>query len=398
MLSTRRVVHRILRVGVMASVTAFFFWNVVGTSAQPKSLDPSSAMIDALPAIRPHPSLGDEARVFDRFVGTWDAAYAVYGDDGSISRSSGEVRVGWILDGRALQDVWIVYPDSTKAERGISTSVRYYDTKLKQWRVVFVDPVAHDLSIVTGGAVGNRIVLSARRTDGTLTRWSFNDIRPNSFVWRGERSQDDGKSWRLYAEYHMERRSTGAAAAARQDTQPAPDSRRDMISVLGASAPDPSLGDQAQVFGRLIGTWDANYANYTENGGVKRYSGEVILGWIIDGHAVQDIFSAYPTKPRTERSIGTTLRYYDTNTKQWCIVFIAPEFNSVTVMKGGLVGDRIILLGKDDEGRYLRWSFNDIKPDSFTWRGEISRDSGKTWFLAEEHHMSRRSAASTTGK
>ena len=112
---------------------------------------------------------------------------------------------------------------------------------------------------------------------------------------------------------------------------------------------------------------------------------------------MQDIFSAYPTKPGAERSIGTTLRYYDTKTKQWCIVFIAPTFNSVTVMKGGLVGDRIVLLGKDDEGNSLRWSFNEIKPDTFTWRGEISRDSGKTWFLQEEHHMRRRSIASSTG-
>jgi hypothetical protein len=66
-------------------------------------------------------------------------------------------------------------------------------------------------------------------------------------------------------------------------------------------------------------------------------------------------------------------------------------------MKGGLVGDRIVLLGKDDEGNSLRWSFNEIKPDTFTWRGEISRDSGKTWFLQEEHHMRRRSIASSTG-
>lgn len=397
MLSMCGVVRRILGVGVMASVAGFLFWNVAGISAQPKSLDRLKEMITALPALGPHPSLGDEARVFDRFIGTWDAAYAEYGADGSVSRSSGEVRFGWILDGRALQDVWITYPEGTRTQREIGTSVRYYDTKLKQWRVVFLDPAAGELSIVTGGAVGNRIVLNTLSSGGIVRRWTFNDIQPNSFVWRGEVSQDNGNTWRLYAEYHMKRRGTGSTAAL-QTTQAAPDSRRDMITALWAQGPHPSLGDQAQVFDRFVGTWDANYTNYTENGGATHYSGQVILGWIIDGRATQDIFSAYPTKPGTERSLGTTLRYYDTKTKQWCIVFIAPSFNSIFVMKGGVVGDRIVLLGKDDEGKCLRWSFNDIKPDSFTWRGEISSDSGKTWFLAEEHHMSRRSAASRAGK
>jgi hypothetical protein len=38
------------------------------------------------------------------------------------------------------------------------------------------------------------------------TRWSFNDIRPDSFVWRDEASNDDGKTWKLQAEYQMKRR------------------------------------------------------------------------------------------------------------------------------------------------------------------------------------------------
>lgn len=393
----RRAIQRIFAIVASAILIGLLSVNPVGTVGQPKPLEPSRAMIDALPALGPHPSLGEQARVFDRFVGTWDAAFVEYGEDGTVHRSSGEVRFGWILDGRALQDVWITYPDGTKTQRGIGTSVRYYDTKLKQWRVVFVDPSVGELSIVTGGAVGDRIVLGARSSNGTMWRWSFNDIQPNSFVWRGEKSKDGGKTWRLYAEYHMKRRGIGSGAAP-QITQAATDSRRDMITALPAFAPHPSLGNQAQVFGRFVGTWDADYTNFTENGGATHYSGQVILGWIIDGWATQDIFSAYPTKPGTERSLGTTLRYYDTKSKQWCIVFIAPQFDSVFVMKGGAVGNRIVLLGKDDEGKSLRWSFNDIQPDSFTWRGEISRDSGKTWFLAEEHHMRRRSDASSSGK
>jgi len=39
---------------------------------QTTSPDLRRDMITALPAAGPHPSLGDQARVFDRFVGTWD--------------------------------------------------------------------------------------------------------------------------------------------------------------------------------------------------------------------------------------------------------------------------------------------------------------------------------------
>jgi len=55
-----------------------------------------------------------------------------------------------------------------------------------------------------------------------------------------------------------------------------------------------------------------------------------------------------------------------------------------------LEGDRIVLRGTDVDGYPIRWSFNEIKPESFVWRGEKSRDDGKTWKLEEEHHMKRR--------
>jgi hypothetical protein len=32
-------------------------------------------------------------------------------------------------------------------------------------------------------------------------RWSFSDITPDTFRWRGERSRDGDKSWQLQAEF-----------------------------------------------------------------------------------------------------------------------------------------------------------------------------------------------------
>jgi hypothetical protein len=71
-------------------------------------------------------------------------------------------------------------------------------------------------------------------------------------------------------------------------------------------------------------------------------------------------------------------------------MFAAPSFAVAIRMEGGAEGDRIVLRGRNDHGDSLRWSFNDITPNSFVWRGETSHDGGKTWRMDEEHHMTRR--------
>jgi len=164
-------------------------------------------MITALGAPGPHSSLGDQAKVFDRLVGTWDSEYDTYAADGSVSNGSGEVRFGWIIDGRAMQDIWIGYPRSgSGAERFIGTTLRFYDTKAAVWRVVWVAPTAGNVTTLQGGAVEDRIVLLGRGSDGSSLRWSFVDIRPETLTWRGEVSRDGGKSWRVNQEQRMRRR------------------------------------------------------------------------------------------------------------------------------------------------------------------------------------------------
>ena len=167
------------------------------------------AMITTLEATGPHTSLGAEASVWDQFVGTWDCQYTFHTDDGKVTHASGELLFGWILDGRAVQDIWITYPEKPGEEREIGTSLRFFDPKSRTWRVVFILPSLNILTTVEGRAQGDRIVLEGQTSDGKRRRWSFNDITQVSFVWRGERSSDGGKTWRLVEEHHMKRRSAG---------------------------------------------------------------------------------------------------------------------------------------------------------------------------------------------
>jgi hypothetical protein len=170
-------------------------------------------MVTALQARGPHPTLGDQAKVFDRLVGTWDVEYTDFSKDGKVTHRSGEFIVGWVMDGRAIQDFWIVYPSGARKEREVYTDLRYYDPKSHTWPTTFIDVEHASVARFTGGAAGDdRIVLDTRDFDDTDTRWSINDFRPDSFVWREEESVDGGKTWRLTAEHHMKRRGAVALA------------------------------------------------------------------------------------------------------------------------------------------------------------------------------------------
>jgi len=178
----------------------------------------------------------------------------------------------------------------------------------------------------------------------------------------------------------------GATTGAHEPADP----RQQMVAVLSAPGPHASLGDQARTWDRFVGTWDCNFGFYLEDGSVRHSPGELEFGWVLDGRAVQDLWITYPREGEKERGIGTSIRFFDDKSKTWRVVFVSPKYGAVLTVQGGVDGDRIVLRGQDAEGSQLRWSFNDIKDDSFTWRGEKSRDGGKTWKLEEEHHMKRR--------
>src|SRR5438094_9891966 len=157
----------LLRVGIIILCAALLVTQMrakESTQRAPTS-DPKRAMIKALEAPGPHPSLGDQARVFDRIAGTWDCDYSFRLDDGTVRHSKGELLVGWILDGRAVQDLFITYPANGEHERRIGTTIRFFDTALKQWRIIFISPQFNYVVTVQGGLEGDSIV--PRRTDTT---------------------------------------------------------------------------------------------------------------------------------------------------------------------------------------------------------------------------------------
>ena len=91
-----------------------------------------------------------------------------------------------------------------------------------------------------------------------------------------------------------------------------------------------------------------------------------------------------------EREVYTTLYYFEPKSRSWHATFVDPEHGSVLAFKSKAGGnDRFVLESQDSDSKTTRWSFNEIRPDSFTWRDEQSSDGGKTWRLKSEYHMNR---------
>ena len=143
----------------------------------------------------------DKMSLYGWLIGRWDMDAVVHLDDGSKHEGRGQIHFGWVLEGRAIQDVWIL--------PGIfyGTTLRIYDPGLDAWHILWSDPLRQFYTRQIGRAQGGDIVQLGKNEAGELVRWSFTEITPVSFRWLGERSHDDGDSWQLQAEFLARRTS-----------------------------------------------------------------------------------------------------------------------------------------------------------------------------------------------
>lgn len=172
--------------------------------------DTATAFAGALVAPAPHLELGQAADDFAWLVGCWRGEVRDYDQEGAVRESPGEWVFGWVLDGRALQDVLIVpargAPEAAGgAGRRFGSTIRRFDQVAGIWRIVWVNPVSGSENHLAGRRTGDRIVLQGE-DNGQAIRWSFTDIQADSFRWLGENLV--GEQWVRAAEFHFRRVGT----------------------------------------------------------------------------------------------------------------------------------------------------------------------------------------------
>jgi hypothetical protein len=154
----------------------------------------------------PYEPLAEKLNLFGQFVGAWDLVWSGKDADGKDLSTRGLLHFGWILGGRAVQDVWQVPLDPADAPgmRGFyGTTVRFYDPEIDAWRSTWIDPLNGNVLRFIGRQVEGGIILDCIDAQ---ERWSFWDITPCSFRWIGESSHDGGQTWAQYEEMRALRR------------------------------------------------------------------------------------------------------------------------------------------------------------------------------------------------
>ncbi|HYM04678.1 MAG TPA: VOC family protein [Stellaceae bacterium] len=167
--------------------------------------------IPGLVAKGPQADLADKLMLFGQFVGDWEFDAIRYKADGKVLRHKGDWNFRWILDGQAVQDLWVI-PTLAERERtgaaadGFGTTVRCFDPKTDSWRVTWngtVDPIS---TLLIARREGDEIVLRGQDEAGAPMHWIFSNVTKNRFHWRRVVSRDGGKTWIKQLEMDVRRK------------------------------------------------------------------------------------------------------------------------------------------------------------------------------------------------
>jgi hypothetical protein len=148
--------------------------------------------------------------VYGWLIGSWELDVLHYRVDVTERHLKAEAHFGWVLEGRAVQDVWIMPPrkqrttDQDKSTNMYGTTLRVWDPLIQAWRVTWINPVTGRDELI-GRWQGKDVVQVGAHADGTPIRWTFTEITPESFHWIGEALQPDAKTWKIEGEFRARR-------------------------------------------------------------------------------------------------------------------------------------------------------------------------------------------------
>lgn len=158
------------------------------------------------------PEIPESADAYGWLIGSWELEVCHYAAvDVTTLGIKGEAHFGWVLEGRAVQDVWIMprlperSADIGKSNNMYGTTLRVWDPSVQAWHITWINPVTGHREEQVGRWSGKDVVQVGARPNGTPTRWRFTEITPDSFHWIGEALMTDGKTWKLEGEFRAKR-------------------------------------------------------------------------------------------------------------------------------------------------------------------------------------------------
>jgi hypothetical protein len=157
------------------------------------------------------PEIDPADDIYGFLIGNWQFEATDHLPDGVLRRCSGEVSCARVLEGRAVEDIWIAprcaerSAATPKAGNRYGVTLRWWAPELKAWRVLWINPVNGYRAELVARRVGEDIVQIGSDAAGNMMRWRFMHIQTNTFYWLGERLTEDGQSWVIEDEFEMRR-------------------------------------------------------------------------------------------------------------------------------------------------------------------------------------------------
>jgi len=137
-----------------------------------------------------NPVIPNENDLFGQFIGEWEFNMEVHETDGSTKEFNGNWLFKKILQGRAIQDVWMVPTLEWSNNNGgfyeYGTSIRSFDFKTKKWKVTWVGPIQNQHFEFDVEHINNEIQMQLINHNELQMKWVFYDIKTNMFQWRSE--------------------------------------------------------------------------------------------------------------------------------------------------------------------------------------------------------------------
>jgi hypothetical protein len=158
----------------------------------------NTALVDALHAPDPFPGLAEKLGLYGRLIGNWTMLAHLQPEPGTFRDAAGEIRFGWILAGRAIQDIWNL------PGYFYGTTLRIYDPGRDAWHILWNEPVKQFYTHMIGRAEGPDIVQLGRNGMDKEIRWRFTEMTPDAFRWLGEIRDADG-TWFRQTDIHARR-------------------------------------------------------------------------------------------------------------------------------------------------------------------------------------------------
>ena len=117
----------------------------------------ASPFLIALASEGPPADRAKDMDLYGWLVSSWEMDTIRNVDDGTIQNWTGECHFGWVLEGRAIQDIWI-RPRRPAPSTMYGTTLRVFDPGISGWHIFWADPLNQDYSRQIGRAEGKDIV------------------------------------------------------------------------------------------------------------------------------------------------------------------------------------------------------------------------------------------------